>query len=44
MKKLLFVILLSPLFVTVCYADNLVNQAAEMAGIYEVESTLTEDE
>lgn len=44
MKKLLFVILLSPLFVTVCYADNLVNQAAEMAGIYEVENTLTEDE
>ena len=44
MKKLLFVILLSPLFVTVCYADNLVSQTAEMAGIYEVENALTEDE
>ena len=44
MRKLLFMILLSPLFVTVCYADNLFQQTAEMAGIYEVEEALPQEE
>ncbi len=43
MKKLILVLLLSPLFVTVCHAENLYEQTADLAGVYEVEDALPQE-
>lgn len=43
MKKLIFVLLLCPLFVTRCYADSVIEQAAQMSGAAAVADALDED-
>ena len=44
MKKLLLILLLSPLFFTVCYAEGLEEQAAELMGTDALEQALTPEE
>ena len=44
MRKLLFILLLCPLFFTSCYAENTVEQAAALTDIYAVEDDLDESE
>ncbi len=44
MKKLLLVLLFSPLFFTICHAEGLSGQAADLTGIYAAEDSLTPEE
>ena len=44
MKKLLLILLLSPLFFTACYAEGLEEQAAELMGTDALEQALTPEE
>ncbi len=43
MKKLILVLLLSPLFVTVCHAENLYGQVADLSGAQELEDALPQE-
>ncbi len=44
MKKLLLILLLCPLFGTVAHAEDVYEQTAQMAQIYEVENALSDEE
>lgn len=44
MKKWLLVLLLCPLFTTVCYAEDLYERTADMAEVYAVEEALPEEQ
>lgn len=44
MKKILFLLLLSPLFITVCYADDLYAGLGELGEVYSIQDALPESE